>query len=302
MAGDLLIANIGGSPPGQPDDVYAAQGQVESNGTGVIAFDKLTGEVRWQATDELASYSSPITATMDGRPWAFILARGGLVGLDPRSGKVDFEFPWRSHKLESVNASGPVVVGDRVFISETYEVGSALLKVSGGEPEVIWRDQPRSRQRSMELHWNTAIYHDGYLYGSSGRHTGNAEMRCIAFDTGEVQWSQPGWGRSSMLYVDQHLISLSEDGTLRLLRATPQAVRCRQRTHATQRTGGRSAEIPGLECAGAQPRTALCPRERSLGVPGSHSGKLRSIVRRRGAEFFEVDCFEPGNRLFESFA
>lgn len=221
VAGDLLIANIGGSPPGQPDDVYAAQGQVESNGTGVVAFDKLTGEVRWQATDELASYSSPVTATINDRPWAFILARGGLVGLDPRSGNVDFEFPWRSRKLESVNASGPVVFGDRVFISETYEIGSALLKVSSGEPEVVWRDQPRSRQRSMELHWNTAIHHEGFLYGSSGRHTGNAEMRCIAFDTGEVQWSQPGWGRSSLLYVDQHLISLSEDGTLRLLRATP---------------------------------------------------------------------------------
>lgn len=218
---DLLVANIGGSPPGQPEDVYAAQGQIESNGTGVVAFDKITGEVRWQATNELASYSSPVVATLKERPWLFVLARGGLVGLDPRTGNVDFQFPWRSSKLESVNASGPVVVGDHVFISETYELGSALLKVMPGSYDVLWQDKPRSRERSLELHWNTAIHHEEYLYGSSGRHTGDAEMRCIKFDTGEVQWSQPGWGRSSLLFVDQHLICLSEDGMLRLLRATP---------------------------------------------------------------------------------
>lgn len=221
VVGDLLITNIGGSPAGQPDDVYAAQGQVESNGTGVVAFDKQTGEVRWQATDELASYSSPVSATIGGRPWAFVFGRGGLVGLDPQSGAVDFQFPWRARKLESVNASTPLVVGSRVFISETYEIGSALLEVQPGGSQVVWQDQPRRRERALELHWNTAIYHDGYLYGSSGRHTGNAEMRCVKFDTGEVQWSEPGWGRSSLLYVDEHLISLSEDGTLRLLRAQP---------------------------------------------------------------------------------
>ncbi|MGI9429530.1 MAG: PQQ-binding-like beta-propeller repeat protein, partial [Bythopirellula sp.] len=218
---DLLIANIGGSPPGGPEDIYVAQGQIDGNGSGIVAFDKRTGKVRWQATDELASYSSPVVTTIDTRPWALVLTRGGLVGLDPRRGEVDFEFPWRAKLLESVNASGPVVVGKRVFISETYEIGSALLQVEPGGCEVVWRDELRSRQRSLELHWNTAIHHEGYLYGSSGRHTGGAELRCVALETGKVQWSQPDWGRSSLLYVDGHLLCLSEDGTIRLLRATP---------------------------------------------------------------------------------
>jgi outer membrane protein assembly factor BamB len=198
-----------------------AQGQIDGNGSGIVAFDKQTGKVRWQVTDELASYSSPVVATIDTRPWAFVLARGGLVGLDPRRGEVDFEFPWRAKLLESVNASGPVVVGKQVFISETYEIGSALLQVEAGDYEVVWRDKLLSRKRSLELHWNTAIHHDGYLYGSSGRHTGGAELRCVALETGEVQWSQPDWGRSSLLYVDSHLVCLSEDGTLRLVRAMP---------------------------------------------------------------------------------
>src|SRR5262249_53083697 len=32
--GDLLIANIGGSPPGSPTDVYSAGGRLEGNGSG----------------------------------------------------------------------------------------------------------------------------------------------------------------------------------------------------------------------------------------------------------------------------
>ena len=96
----------------------------KGNGSGVVAFDKLTGKVKYRITDELASYASPVLATIAGRRWCFVFARGGLIGFEPASGKVDFHYPWRAKILESVNASNPVVVGDRVFISETYGPGS----------------------------------------------------------------------------------------------------------------------------------------------------------------------------------
>jgi outer membrane protein assembly factor BamB len=220
--GDYLIVNIGGSPPGSPADVYAAGGRVLGNGTGVVALDKRTGDVKWQATDELASYASPVAAEIDGRPWCFVFARGGLVGLDPRTGSVDFQFPWRATKLESVNASSPVVVGNQVFISESYGPGSALLLVNSGKYQVAWQDEQRSRERAMELHWNTAVHHEGYLYASSGQHANAAELRCVELATGTVKWAEPGLGRSSLLFVDGRLVCLSEEGALRLLRATPE--------------------------------------------------------------------------------
>lgn len=221
--GDLLIANIGGSPAGSPPDVYAARGNVDGNGSGFVAFDKLTGQVRWQATDELASYASPVIAEVAGKSRCFDLARGGLAAFDPATGKVDFQFPWRAAKLESVNASSPVVVDDQVFISEAYGPGAALLRVKpDGGYEVVWQDQPRSRERSLELHWNTAVHDAGHLYGSSGQHGGNAELRCIDMATGKVTWQEPRLSRSSLLLVDGHFVCLSEDGSLRLLRATPE--------------------------------------------------------------------------------
>lgn len=218
--GDLLIVQVGGSPPGS--DQIADFTKVPSNGTGVVAFEKTTGKIRYRIGDELASYSSPVLATIDGRRWCFVFARGGLLAFEPTTGKLDFHFPWRADILESVNASNPVVVDDQVLISETYGPGSALLKVRSGGSDVLWTDARKSpRTKSLQLHWMTAIHHDGYVYGSSGRHEENAELRCVELATGKVMWSVPNLTRSSLLMVDGHFVCLSEDGALRLLRVNP---------------------------------------------------------------------------------
>jgi hypothetical protein len=84
----------------------------------------------------------------------------------------------------------------------------------------VWKDSAHIRDpKAMQTHWNTPIHHQGYLYGSSGRHTPQAELRCIELGTGKVQWSEPGLTRSSLLYVDGHFVCLTEYGDLILLRA-----------------------------------------------------------------------------------
>jgi outer membrane protein assembly factor BamB len=217
VEGDLLIVQVGGSLK-NPD----AGAPLKGNGSGVVAFDKLTGKVKYQISDELASYASPVLATIQGRRWCFVLARGGLIGFEPVTGKVDFHFPWRAQAYESANASNPVVVGDRVFISETYGPGSALLKVKSGGYKVLWTDADRRWNKSMQCHWNTPIFYDGYLYGCSGRQPDQAELRCIEFATGKVMWSEPGLTRTSLTMVDGHFLCLGEDGRLRLLKVNPQ--------------------------------------------------------------------------------
>lgn len=221
VEGRLLIVMVGGSPPESHDVPRGHLDRVVGNGSGIVAFDKMTGKVVYRITDELASYASLKAATINGRRWCFAFARGGLIGFEPSTGKVDFHYPWRSKKLESVNASMPVVVGDEVFISETYGPGSSLLKVRPGGYEVVWRDELRSRHKAMQTHWNTPIYHEGYLYGCSGRHTNEGELRCVEWKTGEVQWSVPGLTRTSLTYADGHFICLGELGHLLLAKTNP---------------------------------------------------------------------------------
>ena len=138
---DLLICIIGGSPaedrsipPGQLDRVTA-------NGSAVVAFDKLTGEVRYKIGDDLAGYAAPVLANTGQRQWCFAFCRAGLLAFEPERGTIDFHYPWRSKKFESVNASTPVVIGSEVFISETYGPGSSLLRVRPGGYDVVWKDE-----------------------------------------------------------------------------------------------------------------------------------------------------------------
>src|SRR5207247_329191 len=118
-------------------------------------------------------------------------------------------------------ASNPVVVDDLVFISECYGPGSALLKVKSGGYDVLWTDADKRFDKSMRCHWNTPIHHDGYLYGCSGRHPDEAELRCIELATGKVMWSASELPRCSLLMVDRHFVCLAEDGLLLLLKVNP---------------------------------------------------------------------------------
>jgi outer membrane protein assembly factor BamB len=220
VEGDLLIVQVGGSPKGSVMRTLGDIANLKSDRSAIVAFNKSDGTVKYRIGDELASYSGPALATVGGRRWGFVFARGGLLAFEPGSGKIDFHFPWRSAELECVNAANPLVVGDHVLISETYGPGSALLKVRPGGYDVVWSDAEKSR-KSLQCHWNTPIHAGSCVYGCSGRHTNNAELRCVDLATGKVNWSEPRLTRTSLLMVDGHFICLGEDGTLRLLKVNP---------------------------------------------------------------------------------
>jgi hypothetical protein len=114
------------------------------------------------------------------------------------------------------------VVGNKVLITECYGPGSAFLEVKAGAAKVLWTDDAKpARAKSLMCHWMTPIHVGGYVYGSSGRHSKDAELRCVELATGKVMWREKGLGRSSLLLVDGHFVCLSEDGPVRLLRVNP---------------------------------------------------------------------------------
>ncbi|MBA4187913.1 MAG: hypothetical protein C0467_07830 [Planctomycetaceae bacterium] len=218
--GDLLIVAVGGSAKGpRPVDFR----DVKPNGTGFVAFDKKTGAVKYEVGDELASYASPTIATIDGKKTALYFGRSAITGFDPQTGKQLFRHPWRAKIEESVNAANPVVIGDKILLSECYGPGSVLLEVKDGKVKEVWSDAEKDRiDKSLLCHWNTPIVVDGYAYGSSGRHTEDAELRCIELKTGDVKWTKRRTTRSTLLLVDGHLVSLSEYGLLSLIKVNPE--------------------------------------------------------------------------------
>jgi len=200
VEGDVLLLN-----PGGPD------------GAGIVGVDKATGAVRWKATDHGASYATPVVRTVRGERLAFVLTAEGLVVLHPATGQVHATMPFRSVYRESVNAASPVVVGDRVFLSAAYRVGSALVAVTPDGLETVWRNK-----ENLQSHWATSIHSGGVLYGSHGRHGTDAVVRCVDWDTGLVLWEGPrGLGRATFTLAQGHLLTMGELGHLVVLEATP---------------------------------------------------------------------------------
>ena len=220
----LVIVQVGGSPPGSTPPSPERLDLVKGLDSGLVAFDLATGRERWRSSDQLASYSTPVRATLDGRDSILAWMRDRFLVVDPATGGLRADFRWRADELFSVVAASPVVAGNEVLLSETYGPGSVLLTVNAAGLQKVRQDAAGSRpNRSLKSHWATPVLHDGHLYGSSGRNAGDALLVCADWKTGAIRWSEPGLGRSSMTCVDDHLIALGEFGDLVLVKATPDA-------------------------------------------------------------------------------
>ena len=248
VEGQLLIVNVGA--PGGPT---------------VAAFDKATGREVWRAgTVWGPSYASPVPAVVHGRRRVFVFAggessppAGGLMSIDPATGRTDFAFPWRSRNVESVNASCPVVFDNKVFISASYRTGGALLEVLPDfTHRVAWTTQ------EFALHFNTAIHRDGYLYGFDGRNEPDASLACVDAKTGRVVWREtPEWPetigegasarketfgtcRGSLLAVDGSFLCLGELGHLVWMDLSPKGYK--EVSHTWLFAAGESWGLPVL--------------------------------------------------------
>jgi outer membrane protein assembly factor BamB len=224
VVGENLWVMIGGSTAESANRAAGELSDVKGSGTGVIAFDKRSGKEVFRCSRELASYASPIQTphlSQQGIDLLFFM-RGGLLGVNARAGTETFFEPWRSSTMESVNAACPVVQGNEILISETYSIGSQLLRVENGKASSVWKDGPRQREQSFRAHWATPILVDGYLYGCSGRNQPDADLRCIRWSDGKVMWAARTHERMSLLHVDGHLVVLGEDGRLMLLKVNPE--------------------------------------------------------------------------------
>jgi outer membrane protein assembly factor BamB len=215
-------------------------------GPTVAGFDRKTGRMLWGAgTKWGASCSSPVYAKVHGRDRAFVLAGGesrppigGLIVLDPKTGKVDFEHPFRSRLFASVSGATPIVHDDWVFLTSAYGAGSKMLSLAADGSF-----KPRWKNRHIGMQFSNPVLHGGHIYTIDGVSNRPGAIVCLDIATGkELSRTDLNWdetvtedgrerkvsvsiGEGSLLIADGDFLCLGDQGHLLWLKVDPEGAK-----------------------------------------------------------------------------
>jgi outer membrane protein assembly factor BamB len=215
---------FGGSPVIEGDLII-----LTANTSG-IALNKKTGEMVWGSDKPPEGlglypstgphYATPVLYDYEGKRYAVITSYVGVHSVDVETGKVLWLYKWEPFR--NIHVSDPLVFDNKVFIAQYKSRGSILLDIAGVEPKVKWKNLNMSSDNS------SPIMIDGYIYGvEGGAEVHNASLRCLDVEPGEVMWEEdlkyPKAISVTLMAADGKLIILEDDGTLRIIEATPSA-------------------------------------------------------------------------------
>ncbi|HVX59607.1 MAG TPA: PQQ-binding-like beta-propeller repeat protein [Pirellulales bacterium] len=197
---DLLVLSVGG----------------ERGGT-IMAFRAATGEVAWQALDENVSYSSPIVASVAGRPQVVVMTGPHVVGIDPHDGRVLWRHPFQIQYDESIGT--PVAAGNFVIVTATGRPLTALRITAAGDAcnaTVAWEND------DLTSYLSSMVIYDGHVYGMND----GGEFACISLTEGKTVWIDGNHGYyCTPVLADSRLLGLNERGDLLVVAASPAGYR-----------------------------------------------------------------------------
>jgi outer membrane protein assembly factor BamB len=181
-------------------------------GKSYAALDKKTGDVKWTHGDggRQPSYNSALMVEMNGTRGYVYVVGDKLTCLDPTGAEV-WTYPWPRGETHAM----PLFVApDKIFASGAEGVGAALVRITEdgdkAKAEEVWQT------RFMRNHFSSSVVQNGHIYGFD-----NATLKCLSVEDGEMAWAKRGLGKGSLILADGHLLVLSDQGQLLLLKATP---------------------------------------------------------------------------------
>jgi outer membrane protein assembly factor BamB len=203
IEGDLVIVSGGGG------------------GAAFLAFDKKGGALKWKGEDDTITHATPVPATIHGTRQIIFFTKEGLSGVTPQDGKVLWRQPY---KFAVSTAASPIVFEDIVYCSAGYGVGAGAYKITKNGNQWSSAEIWRKEGNEVANHWSTPVCKDGCLYGMfQFKNYDNGPVKCVDIRTGEVKWSQEGFGPGNVIMSGDQILALSDRGALVLFEASPAA-------------------------------------------------------------------------------
>ncbi len=208
--------------------VVPGGGPREGSCHSLVAYDRRSGEVLWKGGDQQVSYASPTLVTLVDTPQILIVNEKTVSGHDPATGAPFWDHEWLGTTHTTPNVSQAVAVGDdRVFISNGYDNGAALLQITYSG-DVGWRvTELEHRETAMRTRFTNVVVYDGSVYGLS-----DGILECLELDTLNRRWKRGRYGHGQILRVGKALLVLTEYGDLVLIELSSERLIERERITA----------------------------------------------------------------------
>jgi outer membrane protein assembly factor BamB len=220
VEGDLLIVCAGGQPA-----------------ASVIALDRNTGAERWRALADRPAYSAPIVITAGGRRQVIVWTADSVTALEPVTGKVYWQVPYKATFDPAQAVASPVFCKDRLLCLAAWGRGSLMLQLDANKPaaSVLWKTRT-----TPSTTFSTPLFQDeGHFYGI----VNNGELCCLDATTGDEVWAtreptSAKFGTAHLTRIGERVLLFNHKGQLILARLTPKGYQELGRSFLVEPTAG----------------------------------------------------------------
>ncbi len=230
--GELSTWGVSQSPVIHQDLVIVAP---SGAGAGVVAFDKITGELVWESRP-LSGHNfhvSPTLASFGGIDQVIMISpfdrrdstrTHEVVAFDANTG----EELWQYLGLRSFATITPAIIVDekRIFLTDcsfdgSYDPVSIMIEVTMEGDDFRVKELFLTEEAGCKMH--PAVLFEDHLYLN---HTGNPnQMKCLNLD-GKVVWnndSVPGFELGGMILVNGLILNQNgKNGDIHLIKPSPE--------------------------------------------------------------------------------
>ena len=227
--GDRLICLVGGEPDAK-----------------VIAFNKLTGDVIWQAlsSDWEPGYSQPLIIEAAGVRQLVVWHPRAISSLNPETGTVY----WEVAHIVDMGMTVPTAVRSGPYLFVTSQWGGArLLQLTEAYPDatLLWEGIGESDPEygrvfdTLDSVISTPVIQDGYIYGVDG----HGVLRCLELTTGKRVWEtealigdRANWATAFFVRQGDRYFINTDLGDLVIAKLSPEGYAEISRTHLIKPT------------------------------------------------------------------
>jgi outer membrane protein assembly factor BamB len=233
---DELVVVSGGDAPGS-----------------LLAYHKDTGKPAWEATEDKASYSSPVAMTLAGVGQIVSVNAASVAGHDPADGKLLWKYDWPG---DFAKCSQPVALaGDRVFISAGYGLGAVVLQIKAGPAKGAQEVSEVWKNKNLKTQFTNVAIRDGFAYGLD-----DGILECVELARGDRKWKAGRYGHGQVILVEDLLLVQAENGDVVLVEANPDGHHELGRFHALRGKTWNNPVVSGSYLLVRNDQEAACYR------------------------------------------